>query len=301
VIRQSEGNAIELLHTGLLEEHRGLVGKLRFLSENLDIPLGWHYMLDLVWILARAGEVADRTILDAGAGWGLLQWALAERGSLVISVDRNNRIDPGERLRRRYRLNGLRTSDLKSVTVREAWAQTRSRGYLFASYRAGRRAARILRHRLPPKASGQVLIYDADLARLTSLATESVDLVVSVSALEHNQLEDMGTVVDELMRVLKPGGRMFATVAATKEVDFWHEPSGGWCLTEGTLRNVFHLGWETPSNFSTFDDRFAELVACSELRNRLAQFYFDSGENGMPWGIWDPRYQPVGILKVKPE
>ena len=94
---------------------------------------------------------------------------------------------------------------------------------------------------------------------------------------------------------------MFATVAATKEVDFWHEPSRGWCLTEGTLRNVFHLGWETPSNFSTFDDRFAELVACSELRNRLAQFYFDSGENGMPWGVWDPRYQPVGILKVKPE
>ena len=96
MIRQSEGNAIELLHTGLLEEHRGLVRELKFLSESLDIPLGWHYILDLVWILSRAVEVADRTILDAGAGWGLLQWALAERGSLVISVDRNNRTDPGE-------------------------------------------------------------------------------------------------------------------------------------------------------------------------------------------------------------
>jgi hypothetical protein len=35
------------------------------------------------------------------------------------------------------------------------------------------------------------------------------------------------------------------------------------------------------------------------LRDNLASFYGRSGENGMPWGVWDPRYQPVGVCKVK--
>ena len=299
MIRQSDGNVIELLHTGLLEEHRGLVRELRSLSESLDIPLGWHYILDLVWILSKAVDVADRTILDAGAGWGLLQWVLAERGSTVISVDRNSRSDPGERLRRRFRLCGLTAGDLKSATIRETWADARARGYILASYRAGRRAVQLLRYCLSSMAPGQVLFHKADLAHLTSLATASVDVVVSVSAIEHNELDTVGAVVDELMRVLKPGGRLLATVSATRDADFWHQPSRGWCLTEQTLRKVFHLGSETPSNFSEYDDRFAELVASNELRNHLAQFYFDSGNNGMPWGVWDPQYHPVGILMTK--
>jgi hypothetical protein len=42
-----------------------------------------------------------------------------------------------------------------------------------------------------------------------------------------------------------------------------------------------------------------KLRACTELRENLASFYFRSGENGMPWGKWDPQYQSVGVLKVK--
>ena len=37
----------------------------------------------------------------------------------------------------------------------------------------------------------------------------------------------------------------------------------------------------------------------AELRDNLASFYFRSGDNGMPWGKWDPQYQPVGVCKVK--
>jgi cyclopropane fatty-acyl-phospholipid synthase-like methyltransferase len=258
-------------------------------------------MLDLVWILSCIGDVRDHTILDAGAGWGLLQWALAERGASVISVDRNHRADPGEKVRRRYRVHGLRADDLESFSIHDAWARCRTEGAILASYRTVRQAARRLSRRLSPKAPGTVLFHRSDLIHLASLASESIDLVVSVSALEHNRMEDIGTVVDEVMRVLKPGGRLLATVAATNDTDFWHEPSRGWCLTEQTLRRVFHLPPESPSNFSEYDDRFAELVACRELRENLAQFYFESGENGMPWGVWDPQYHPVGILKAKPD
>ena len=38
---------------------------------------------------------------------------------------------------------------------------------------------------------------------------------------------------------------------------------------------------------------------CRELRGKLADFYYQSGKNGMPWGKWDPQYQPVGVVKVK--
>ncbi len=47
------------------------------------------------------------------------------------------------------------------------------------------------------------------------------------------------------------------------------------------------------------DRRLAEIRDCSDLYNNLAPAYFRSGNNGMPWGVWDPQYQPVGIVKVK--
>jgi hypothetical protein len=43
------------------------------------------------------------------------------------------------------------------------------------------------------------------------------------------------------------------------------------------------------------------LITNAELKNNLASFYFKSGENGMPWGEWNPEYQPVGVCKVKVE
>ena len=91
-----------------------------------------------------------------------------------------------------------------------------------------------------------------------------------------------------------------ATLGAAKEQDWFHEPSKGWCYTEATLRDIFDLPADCPSNYDRYDELFKSLRNCSELRDNLADFYFKSGNNGMPWGIWDPKYQPVGMVKVKP-
>lgn len=53
------------------------------------------------------------------------------------------------------------------------------------------------------------------------------------------------------------------------------------------------------SNYDRYDELFEALRGCSELRDNLPDFYFKSGNNGIPWGVWDPRYQPVGVVKVK--
>ena len=134
---------------------------------------------------------------------------------------------------------------------------------------------------------------------MPDLRDNSVDGVVSISALEHNSLDQLRACVAELERVLKPGGRLVATLAAAKDRDWLHEPSVGWCYTEATLRDVFNLGNDAPSNYGSYDELLERLRNCAELRDSLADFYFRSGSNGMPWGMWDPKYQPVGIVKVK--
>jgi hypothetical protein len=34
---------------------------------------------------------------------------------------------------------------------------------------------------------------------------------------------------------------------------------------------------------------------CTYLKENLAEFYKKSDKYGMPWGIWDPKYIPIGL------
>ena len=52
--------------------------------------VGWHYPLDLIWQYNRIKALnlpKGATILDAGAGYGMMQYILAGNGYNVISVD----------------------------------------------------------------------------------------------------------------------------------------------------------------------------------------------------------------------
>ena len=53
------------------------------------------------------------------------------------------------------------------------------------------------------------------------------------------------------------------------------------------------------SNFIDFDIIFNDIKNSNELQLRLSDFYYKSGDNGMPWGKWDPKYIPVGVIKWK--
>ena len=80
---------IELLGPEYLESNQVLQDIDRWLAV-LDRPNGWHYDLDITWLLQnleRSGVRPGMTVIDAGAGLGVTQFVLAARGFHVISLD----------------------------------------------------------------------------------------------------------------------------------------------------------------------------------------------------------------------
>jgi SAM-dependent methyltransferase len=296
----STGEKIEIPSVDLLDRQRDVVNKLWDVSRATRVEPGWHYLLDLTWIVENLGPVDGRQILDAGAGMGLMQWFLIEQGAAeVISADRGSRYDLPLVMRSRYKVRGLRPGDLGPAwdVLKGNVSRASGIGKLVYFLRGLVALAMIA---LPKRFSGKVLIYNQDLTSMPEIPDNSLDAVVAVSALEHNTPEGLQTVVVESMRKLKPGGKLLATLCAGKDKDWFHEPSQGWCYTDNTLRRLFDLSADTPSNYDHHDELLKSLRNNAELRDKLARIYFQSGDNGMPWGRWDPQYQPVGVCKVKP-
>jgi SAM-dependent methyltransferase len=289
---------IEILPVSLLDRQRQCVNALRRLAQSLSLEFGWHYLLDLTWMLSHLGKVNGRRILDAGAGVGILQWYLAEQGAEVLSVDRESRAHLPLRFRRRYRVEGLRVRDLAPAWQALHYQMVREKKPFRKLAVSGWEVMQAGRTRIP---EGRVVIYNQDLKNLADIPSYTMDAVVAVSSLEHNPPAELEEVIAELMRVLKPGGKLLATLGAARNQDWFHKPSQGWCYSEASLRCFFDLPASAPANYDQYDELFNALRECAELRDNLAAFYTHSGNNGMPWGVWDPQYQPVGVCKVKPK
>jgi hypothetical protein len=314
---------IEVLSTDLLELHADRRREFETLSRELGIALGWHYLLDLIWTSVEIEPLLgpDARVLDAGAGIGLMQWWLAGRGVEVISLDREARL-PSARLRARYDIRPLDGEALPSVrraaigriqrASRRRSADSGGSGRdastgptertkrSSAALRLLRESARDLAVGDPPRPTGGATVWfgTADL-RQPPAEPESVDAVVSISALEHNDIAALAGITDGLFAAVRPGGALLATVASARDSDWFHEPSYGWCMTEATLRSAFHVDRGAPSNYERWDELFEKLRGSQALRDGLADFYFASGANGMPWGRWDPQYQSVGVARWK--
>ncbi len=294
------GDKIEIPSVELLDRHREVVNTLWKVSRATRVEPGWHYLLDLTWIAENLGPVSGRIILDAGAGMGLMQWYLIEQGAAeVISADRGRRSGLPLGMRARYAVRGLRPADLDPAWSVLKGNVARASGVGKAVY-ALRGLAGLALTALPKRFTGQVTIYNQDLTHMPEIADNSLDAVVAVSSLEHNSPEGLQKVVAEIMRKLKPGGKLLATLCAGRDADWFHAASQGWCYTDTTLRRLFDLPTDTPSNYDRHDELLASLRNCAELRDKLAKIYFKSGDNGMPWGKWEPQYQPVGVCKIKP-
>lgn len=313
---------IEILSTDLLELHAERRREFETLSRELGIPLGWHYLLDLIWASVEIEPLLgpDARVLDAGAGIGLMQWWLAGRGVEVLSLDREERL-PSRRLRARYDIRPLGGEKLPSVRsaaierIRRA-ARTQSgdggptgSGAATGSTQKTKKAGTALRMLGasardflvgdPPRPGGATVWFGTADLRQLPVEPESVDAVVSISALEHNDVGALAGITEGLFEVVRPHGAVLATVGGARDGDWFHQASHGWCMTEATLRSAFHLDPGASSNYDRWDELFEQLRNSQTLRDGLSDFYFASGANGMPWGRWDPQYQSVGVARWK--
>ena len=222
-----------------------------------------------------------------------MQFMLADRGFRVISADRGARGTPVD------------LSDLYDFQLQRSAAARRKRGlrgrlspYLDMRLRDVLSLFPSRRHR--PKEGDAttprpaILFYQCDLTDMRELADDSVDAVVSVSALEHNEPAKLRELMTEMARVAKSGATLLHTVSATREGSAFHQPSGSWLLDEVGLAAAYGLR-EPESNFERYDELFGALLSPRYLARWLHIGYSRTGDSGMPWGAWEPRYMPVGI------
>lgn len=250
---------IELLSVSLLDSERDRINELKALAQRLKLEFGWHYLLDISWILSLIEQISNRKIIDAGAGTGVIQWYLAENGAEVISIDRESRKNFALKFRRRFTVEGLRPEDLSSDSAVSGSAGKSLKSVAadwLDQFRMSLGNSSSGKYSVP----GRIYIYNQDLTNLLDIDDELIDKVVAVSSLEHNSPEGLEGVVAELMRVLKPGGELIATLGASRDEDWFHEPSQGWCYCEDTLRRIFQISSDTQSNFAEYNSLMEKLI-----------------------------------------
>ncbi len=287
---------IELLGPALLNNHR-LLHRVKDIEKRLVLDLGWHYYLDLIWCRKQLpDDVKGLTILDAGAGRGLMQWWLASEGATVISVDKGMQHGAVPRRFRQWcEVEGFRPGELEPHNdplnlisflpprYLRGWAKKIRKTGMLTRRRKGR--VQILRHALDDPGLSAVLADGVSW----KLPTLKVDHVISISALEHNSVDTMEASIANLMGCIKSGGKLIATVCASRDIDWYHDFYNAQCLTIETLMRLLRVsGRENfTTNWSKFDAIFDAVVNCQMLRERTRH--------------WNPTYQPVGIVKVAGE
>jgi SAM-dependent methyltransferase len=289
-------NKIELLSPKLLENRR-LLREVKSIARQLVLKLGWHYYLDLIWTrMQLPADVKDLTILDVGAGRGLMQWMLAAEGATVISLDKN---PAHSAVPRRFlqwcNVEGFYRDELvppnDHLNLRSFCPIPRARFWKGWPDKIRKTGLLTKGHK------GKVRILNDDARFLDPEALSPrdrylgnpVDFIVSISALEHNSPEVTAAAVENLLKIVRPGGKLIATVCAHKDVDCYNEKYNTHNLTLGTLMEVFQISGRENlvTNWDQYDEIFADLVNCEALRKRPV--------------YWNPTYTPVGIVKTRGE
>ena len=282
-----------------------------FLKSTARTQIGWHYITDITWIYSRVKDWSrNLKIVDAGGARRPLQFLLAELGFNVVNIDMTLTEVP-KAYRRRY---GTRLQRLGSCkpTGYEAYIHAASQGrFLYRLKTAIARAPLYQRWKawkyeqahdrwrmragILDRQVGTIKWVRGNLCGLPEIASDTFDAVVSLSALEHIPLGDLDAAVQEIHRILKPNARWAVTTSGTEQPQTWfHHPSQACCFSVADLERIFEA---QAGRAQDPDEMLEKYRQCAYLRYRLADFYKRSGQFGMPWGIWDPKYIPVGLTQ----
>jgi len=302
-------DSIELLSETLIDEHRDLALEVLAASSRLGLTLGWHYVLDLVWLLRELDLPPGSTILDAGAGWGLAQFLFADRGLRVISADMSAR-QPRAQFQHLYNFECMGDgAPIRHRYLERAQPSLKASLDLALATPLGELPAKLLRRlgwsrpalqaSTPPRPDKPTItLYRAALESLGELASGSIDAVISVSALEHNAPSEIAPILTELERVTRPGAPLLLTLSAARQNGEFHAASHSYLLNEAGFISTYGLH-DPDSNFGEFDAIAERMKTPRYLERWLSHTYDDRQDNGMPGRIWAPAYLPVALRKTR--
>ncbi|MDJ0688876.1 MAG: class I SAM-dependent methyltransferase [Xenococcaceae cyanobacterium MO_188.B32] len=281
-----------------------------FLKATGRTQIGWHYITDITWIYSKVKQwPRSFKILDAGGGRGPVQFLLAEMGFHVTNIDMVL-FEPPIAYCRRYQTS-LKTLPSFEPTAYKEFLYTAG-GYnsfngklkkfikktpFYKSWSSQKYATPHDRWRSSVNLSniplGSIQWRIGNLCKMPEIPSGYFDAVVSLSAWEHIPNEFLDAALAEIRRVLKPNARWAVTTSGTEQSStWWHEPSQSNCFSVIDLEKYFGAKSLDSQKPEEILDKYRQ---CSYLKDNLAEFYKRSGQYGMPWGIWEPKYIPVGL------
>ena len=310
-------NEIKLLHASLLNDKNKLSELTRWLR-IMNRPNGWHYDLDHIWILNEletAGIKPGATIIDAGAGQGIMQYLLASRGYNVISLDFSPRTPPA----RSYGIFEIRGEGDAAIVYQHSYMKFINYGTSHDDGLHKRFTQQKLRRlpELPFRFYRRTLSYMWYLrerffgdhrnyhhityvrAPFHEIPLESgiADAVISVSAIEHADIDLFMSNINSLFRLLKPAAPMLLTTSATTEdKNTYDHIVSGWCYSRSGLANYF------PGSKIDFDAKIcaSSLLNSKTFLSRLDPYYYlDSNSPFYKKQFTTLPYLPVALKIIK--
>jgi SAM-dependent methyltransferase len=294
---------ITLLDTDLLNSSEAKIYK--YWKGVLAAQPGWHYSLDIIWTIGKIKSFnlpRGAIILDAGGGYGLLQFILSAMGYNVINVDLASRKKPLPYLPL-FRIENYGFAlKISSAYMAHLQKEKAKKKELIGVWLLFKRIMSwqifdFIKEIFRKNSKGLISLYKADFSDLKFIRNESIDAIVSVSSIEHlKSIPRLRRAITEFERVLKPMSPMIITTSASENKSWYHKPSNGWCFGFKDINIIFKL--EKPkSNFEKYREITIHINQSRYLRTNLPSYYFYTKNCGMPHGVWDVKYIPVGIIK----
>jgi ubiquinone/menaquinone biosynthesis C-methylase UbiE len=308
---------IKLLTTSLLDERKKLK-ELSYWLRVMNRPNGWHYDLDHIWILdelEKSGINKGSTIIDAGAGQGVMQYLLASRGYNVISLDFTSRNPPP-------RAHGIFT-----IIAEEKTEINYEHPYMkFISYGTDR--SRSLLKKISIQKISKIFELPARCFRLVHsyfyyfyeryfrnhenfgvityvrapfhdvpLESNFADAIISVSAIEHADIDLFLENINSLTRLLKPAAPLLLTTSATSKMDNHYDYQvEGWCFSRSSLVTYFP---ECDLDFNVSECK-QSFFKSKTFHQRLDPYYYKNPKSPFFMRKFnDLPYLPVSIKLIK--
>lgn len=311
-------NAIHLLDASLLDNKQQLK-EISYWLKVLNRPNGWHYDLDIMWVLNelnKAQVLPGSTIIDAGAGQGIMQFLLAAHGYNVISLDFSPRTKPRP-TRGIFNIVGEGEGDIGyqhpymefisygvysfANSVRDIWKIANlkkiplipQRIFRYGTYKLFNLYETFVNSH---EKYGTITYLRAPFHKV-QMESGCVDAIISLSAIEHADISLFEQNIEELMRLLKPKAPLLLTTSVTTlDKSVFHEKTSGWCYSLSALKNYF------PNCDIKFDTESCSrgLIESEVLKSRLDPYYYQDKEAFCyKKNITALPYLPVSIKIIK--